>query len=74
LLKNTFLQKQKEQKWWGNLKDRCAMYRNSDDSKSSLQASFNGKQNLVMALPGFWHLRPCDCSEFSVFPIFFADS
>lgn len=75
LLKNTFLQKQKEQKCWGNLKGRsCAMYRNHDDSKSSLQASSIGKQNLVMfrLLLNFWHLRPCDCNGVSVIPIFSA--
>lgn len=77
LLKNTLLQKQKEQKCWGNLKGRsCAMYRNCDDSKSSLQASFPGKQNLMMfrLLPNFWHLRPCDCCGCSLTPTFFAAS
>lgn len=71
------LQKQNEQKCWGSLKGRCrAIYRNHDDSKSFLQASFIGKQNLVMfrSLPNFWHLRPCDCNVFSFIPVFFADS
>lgn len=77
LLKNTLPQKQKEQKCWGNLKDRsCAMYRNCDDSKSSLQDSFPEKQNLMMfrLLPNFWHLRPCDCNGCSHVPVFFADN
>lgn len=77
LIKNALLQKQKEQKCWGNLKDgSCAMYRNCDDSKSSLQASLPGNQNLMMfrLLPNFWHLRPCDCNGCSHIPVFFADN
>lgn len=75
LLKNTLLQKQREQKCWDNFKGKsCAMNRNCDDSKSSLQASFPGKQNLMMfrMLPNFWHLRPCDCDGCSLIPVFFA--
>lgn len=66
----------KKQKGQGNLKGRsCAMYRNCDDSKSSLQASFAGKQDVMIfrLLPNIWPLRPCDWWVFSD-PVFFAVS